>query len=163
MNALRPATPEDYHSAWEPSKFEYESEGLDGPSTDSMGYSSTNTTTSYHDTDHTQWSDTKNRHRKCRKQKHRDQRECQKTNTKKQRDQRSGKVVLPLFWESTKEGALTYTDWRLEVEEYIMKGYARLKIKEAMFTSLEARPRGITRLVMRRVTWLLKRSWKRWT
>ena len=32
-----------------------------------------------------------------------------------------------------KEGALTYTDWRLEVEEYIMKKYPRPKIKEAMF------------------------------
>ena len=32
-------------------------------------------------------------------------------NTKKQCDQRSGKVVRPLFWESTKEGAMTYAYW----------------------------------------------------
>ena len=43
------------------------------------------------------------------------------------------------FWESTKEGALTYTDWRLEVEEYIAKKYPGPKIKEAMFTSLEGK------------------------
>ena len=48
-------------------------------------------------------------------------------------------MVLPLFRESTKEGALTYTDWRLEVEEYIMKGYSGSKIKDAMFTSLEGK------------------------
>ena len=48
-------------------------------------------------------------------------------------------MVLPLFWESTKEGALTYVDWRLEVEEYIMKGYSGSKIKDAMFTSLEGK------------------------
>ena len=54
-------------------------------------------------------------------------------------DRKNGRVVLPLFWESTKEGTLTYTDWRLEVEEYITKKYSRPKIKEAMFTSLEGK------------------------
>ena len=72
LNAMRPATPEDYHSTWEPSEFEYESEGSEGPSTDSTGYSSMATVTSYHDTDNTQHSDTKNHDHKCRRQKHRD-------------------------------------------------------------------------------------------
>ena len=113
LNAMRPATPEDYHSAREPSKFKYESEGSEGPGTDSTGYSSTTTTTSYHNTDNTQHSDTKNCDRKCRRQKHQDQWEHQSTNAQKQRDHKNGRVVLPLFWESTKEGAPTYTNWRL--------------------------------------------------
>ena len=46
---------------------------------------------------------------------------------------------MPLFQESTKEGALTYADWRREVEEYIAKGYSRQKIKDVMFTSLEGK------------------------
>ena len=139
LNALRLATLEDYHSAQEPSEFEYESKGWEGPGTDSMGYSSTTTVTSYHDTDHTQHSDTKNCDQKCRKQKHCDWREGCKMNAKKQRDWRSGRVVLPLFRESTKEGALTYANWRGEVEEYISKGYSWQKIKDAMFTSLEGK------------------------
>ena len=97
------------------------------------------TTMSHRDTDHTQRSDTKNRDHRRRKQKHRDQRASRKTNAKKLKDRRSGRVVLPLFRESTKEGALTYADWRLEVEEYIMKGYSGSKIKDAMFTSLEGK------------------------
>ena len=136
---MRPATPEDYHSAREPSKFEYESEGSEGPGTDSTGYSSMTTATSYHDTDNTQCSDTKNHDRKCQRQKHRDRKEHRSTNARKQRDCKNGQVVLPLFWESTKEGALTYTNWRLEVEEYITKKYPGPKIKEAMFTSLEGK------------------------
>ena len=32
-----------------------------------------------------------------------------------------------------------YADWRLEVEEYITKGYSGSKIKDAMFTSLEGK------------------------
>ena len=75
--------------------------------------------------------------------KHCDWREGHKTNAKKQKDRRSGRVVLPLFRESTKEGALMYTDWRGEVEEYIMKGYSGHKIKDAMFTSLEEKLPGV--------------------
>ena len=63
----------------------------------------------------------------------------QSTNAWKQRDHKNGRVVLPLFRESTKKGALTYTNWRLEVEEYIVKKYPGPKIKEAMFTSLEGK------------------------
>ena len=70
LNVMRLETPEDYHSAREPSEFKYESEGSEGPGTDSMGYSFKTTVTSYHDMDNTQCSDTKNRDRKCRRQKH---------------------------------------------------------------------------------------------
>ena len=139
LHALRPASPEDYHSAWEPSEAEYRSEESEGSRTDSTGYSSTTTATSHHDTDHTQCSNTKNWDRKCRKQKHHDWCEGCKTNAKKQRDWRSGRVVLPVFQESTKEGVLTYANWRGEVEEYITKGYSRQKIKDMMFTSLEGK------------------------
>ena len=139
LNAMRPATPNDYHFTREPSEFKYESEGSEGPSTDSTGYSSMAIVTSYHDTDNTQCSHTKNHDRKCQRQKYRDKQEHQSTNAWKQRDHKNGQVVLPLFRESTKEGALTYTDWRLEVEEYITKKYPGHKIKEAMFTSLEGK------------------------
>ena len=139
LNAARPATPEDYHSAREPSEFEYESEGSEGTGTESTGYSSMATATSHHDIDGTQHSNTKNHDQRCQKQKHRDRREHRKTNAQKQRDCRNGRVVLPLLQESTREGALTYTDWRLEVEEYIAKKYPGPNIKEAMFTSLEGK------------------------
>ena len=46
-------------------------------------------------------------------------------------------MVLSLFWDSLKEGALTYTDWRREVEEYIRKGYDDSRIKDAMLSSAE--------------------------
>ena len=61
LNAARPATPEDYHSAREPSEFEYKSEGSEGTGMDSTGYSSTATATSHHNTNGTQRSNTKNR------------------------------------------------------------------------------------------------------
>ena len=70
LHPLRSATPEDYHSAQEPSEFEYGSEESEGSSTDSTGYSSTTTTMSHHDTDHTKRNDTKNRDHKCWKQEH---------------------------------------------------------------------------------------------
>ena len=78
LHLLRPATLEDYHSAREPSEFEDGSEESEGSGTDSTGYSSTATTMSHCDTDHTQQSDTKNRDHRCRKQKHRDRRASRK-------------------------------------------------------------------------------------
>ena len=83
LHALRPATLEDYHSAQEPSEFEYRSEGLEGSSTESTGYSSSTMVTSHHDTDHTQCSNTKYRDHKRQRQKHCDQQEGHKTNTRK--------------------------------------------------------------------------------
>ena len=83
LHPLRPATPEDYHSAQEPSEFEDRSEESEGSGTDSTGYSSTTTMMSHRDTDHTQQSDTKNRDHRRRKQKHRDWQPSRKTNAKK--------------------------------------------------------------------------------
>ena len=57
LHALRPATPEDYHSTKKPSEFEYRSERSEGSGTDSLGYSSTSMATSHHDTDHTQYQE----------------------------------------------------------------------------------------------------------
>ena len=37
-------------------------------------------------------------------------------------DGKKSKVVLSMFRDSKKEGALEYADWRAEVEEYIKKG-----------------------------------------
>ena len=59
------------------------------------------------------------------------------TNARKEDERRKGKVVLSLFWDSPKEGALTYTYWCREVEEYIRKGYNDSRIKDAMLSSLE--------------------------
>ena len=48
--------------------------------------------------------------------------------------------MLSLFWETRKEGALRYDDWRAEVEEYLCKGYSDEKVKSRMFSSLEGQP-----------------------
>ena len=55
------------------------------------------------------------------------------------RDGKKSKVVLSMFRDSKKEGALEYADWRAEVEEYIKKGYEDNKIKDAMLFSLEGK------------------------
>ena len=51
-------------------------------------------------------------------EKHKESRGRHPTNARKEDERRKGKVVLSLFRDSPKEGALTYTDWRREVEEY---------------------------------------------
>ena len=56
-------------------------------------------------------------------------------------DGKKSRVVLSMFQDSQKEGALEYADWRAEVEEYIKKGYEDNKIKDAMLFSLEGKAR----------------------
>ena len=142
----RTAMPDDYHSVQKPSEFEYDSEETDpeelenDPEEDeddtSMGSDSTYKSGS-HDTDRTHRTNTINRN-----QRH-NQRKCKEnwgrcpTNAKKEEDRCKGKVVLSLFWDSPKEGTLTYTDWCWEVEEYLRKGYDDNRVKDTMLSSVK--------------------------
>ena len=152
--AARPGSPDDYHSAKGLSDFEYESDGppeLDPEHDDTdydeeedgafSGYSSAGSVAVGYETDRTERSNTANRDKKRQRQKHRENWTVRATNVKQQQDKKSGKVVLPLFRESGKEGALKYDDWRAEVDEYLRKGHSNEQVKSAMFSSLEGQPR----------------------
>ena len=126
----RTATPDDYHSAQEPSEFEYDSEETDpeepkdDPKEDDASVASDSTyKSSGHNTDRTHRTNILNRNHRCNQRKHKEHRDRHPTNAKREEDRCKGKVVLSLFWDSPKEGTLTYTDWRREVEEYLRKGY----------------------------------------
>ena len=126
----RTAMPDDYHSAREPLEFEYDSEETnpkepeDDPEEDDASVASNSTyKSSGHDTDRTCRTNIINRNHRCNQRKRKEHRGRHPTNAKREEDRRKGKVVLSLFWDSPKEGALTNTDWCQEVEEYLQKGY----------------------------------------
>ena len=50
-------------------------------------------------------------------------------------------LSFPLFWETTKEDAISYQDWRSEIEDAWEHGHNAAKVKEAMFASLEGMAR----------------------
>ena len=138
------ATLDDYLSAQEPSEFEYDSEETgpeepeDDPEEDDASVSSNSTYQSKrHDTDQTHRTNISNRNHRRNQKKRKEHRFRHPTNAKKEEDRRKGKVVLSLFWDSPKEGALTYTDWCREVEEYLRKGYDNNRVKDAMLSSVE--------------------------
>ena len=140
------ATPDDYHSAREPSESEYDTEEMDpeedrddveGDDDDVSVGSDTTFKSSGHDTDWINRTTTANRTQRCNQRKCKESRERRPTNARKEDERHKGKVVLSLFWDSPKEGALTYTDWHREVEEYIRKGYDDNRIKDAMLSSVE--------------------------
>ena len=145
-------SPDGYHSAREPSDFdndtdedlrqeESEEEELMVESDNSddgsvLGRASL----------HSQRSTMENRDRKRTGRKLRATHSTRATNAKKgikgrTPDGKKSKVVLSMFRDSQKEGALEYADWRAEVEEYIKKGYEDNKIKDAMLFSLEGKAR----------------------
>ena len=142
----RAATLDDYHSAWEPSESEYDTEETDpeedrddveGDDDDVTVGSDTTFKSSGHDTDRTNRTTTANRTQRRNQRKHKESRGQCPTNARKEDERHKGKVVLSLFLDSPKEGALTYTDWHREVEEYIWKGYDDNRIKDAMLSSVE--------------------------
>ena len=138
------ATPDDYLSAQEPSEFEYDSEETDpgepedDPEEDDASKGSDSTYQSNgHDTDRTHRTNISNCNHRCNQRKRKEHRFRHPTNAKKEEDRHKGKVVLSLFRDSLKEGALTYTDWHQEVEEYLQKGYDDNRVKDAMLSSVE--------------------------
>ena len=140
----RTATPDDYLSAQEPSESEYDSEETDpgepegDPEEDDASVSSDSTYQSNgHDMDRTRRTNISNRNHRRNQRKWKEHRIRHPTNSKKEEDRRKGKVVLLLFRDSLKEGALTYTDWHREVEEYLWKGYDDNQVKDAMLSSVE--------------------------
>ena len=90
-----------------------------------------------HNTDRTHRTNIINRNHRCNHRKCKEHRGRHPTNAKREEDRHRGKVVLSLFWDSPKEGALTYTDWHREVEEYLRKGYDDNRVKDAMLSSVE--------------------------
>ena len=126
----RTAMPDDYLSAQEPSEFEYDSEETDpgepedDPEEDDASVNSDSTyKSSEDDTDRTRRTNILNHNHRRNQRKRKEHRFRHPTNAKKEEDRHKGKVVLSLFQDSPKEGALTYTDWCREVEEYLWKGY----------------------------------------
>ena len=47
------------------------------------------------------------------------------------------RLSFPLFRETTKEDAISYRDWRSEIEDALEHGHDAAKVREAMFASLE--------------------------
>ena len=126
----RIATLDDYHSAQEPSEFEYDSketnpeEPEDNPEEDNASVASNSTyKCSGHNTDWTHRTNILNHNHRRNQRKCKEHWDRHPTNAKREEDRHKGKVVLSLFWDSPKEGTLTYTDWHWEVEEYLRKGY----------------------------------------
>ena len=142
----RPATPDDYHSAQEPSESEYNTEETD-PKRIGMMWRGMMTMYLWAPTQHpnpaviiwkrTNRMTTANRTQRRNQRKHKESRGRHPTNARKEEERHKGKVVLSLFRDSPKEGALTYTDWRRKVEEYIRKGYDDSRIKDAMLSSVK--------------------------
>ena len=140
----RTAMLDDYLSAQEPLEFEYDSEETDpggpeeDPEEDDASVSSDSTYKSNgHDSDWTRRTNISNHNLRRNHRKWKEHRFRHPTNAKKEEDRRKGKVVLSLFRDSPKEGALTYMDWHWEVEEYLRKGYDDNRVKDAMLSSVE--------------------------
>ena len=57
------------------------------------------------------------------------------------------RLSFPLFRETTKEDAISYRDWRSEIEDALEHGHNAAKVKEVMFASLEGMARDNAKMI----------------
>ena len=102
---------------------------MEGDNDDASVGSDTTSKSSGHNTNRTNRTTTANRTQRRNQRKRKESRGQRPTNARKEDERHKGRVVLSLFRDSPKEGALTYTDWCCKVEEYIRKGYDDNRIR----------------------------------
>ena len=57
-------------------------------------------------------------------------------------------LSLPIFWDSTSDNAITYDNWRSDVDNYIQEGHSTKLIRDSVLCALERRPRYTTKTAM---------------
>ena len=58
------------------------------------------------------------------------------------------RLSLPIFQDSTSDNAITYDDWRSDVDNYIREGHSPKLIRDSVLCTLEGRPHYTTKMVI---------------
>ena len=83
---------------------------------------------------------------RCRRRNHALRRECNRARWEFCR-LKNRQLSFPLFQETTKEDAISYRDWRSEIEDALVQGHDPAKVKEAMFISLEGMAKDNAKMI----------------
>ena len=86
--------------------------------------------------------------RECRRA-----RDCRRTNKRWHRERRPGygkakQLCLPIFQDSTSDKAITYDDWRSDVDNYVQEGHPTRLIRDCVLCALEGRPHYTAKTAM---------------
>ena len=55
---------------------------------------------------------------------------------------------LPIFRDSSSDNAITYDDWRSEVDNFVREGHSSNLIRDSILSALEGRPRHTAKAAM---------------
>ena len=61
---------------------------------------------------------------------------------------RTKKLNLPIFRDSSSDNAITYDDWRSEVDNYVREGHSHQLIRDSVLSALEGRPHHTAKAAM---------------
>ena len=81
------------------------------------------------------------RERRDNRRRHRRERRCGLNGHRK-------KLNLPIFRDSTSDNAITYDDWRSEVDNYVREGHSHQLIRDSVLSALEGPPRHTAKAAM---------------
>ena len=79
--------------------------------------------------------------------------DCHRTNKCRRRERCPGYskakwLSLPIFQDSTSGNAITYDDWRSDVDNYVREGHPTRLIRDSVLCVLEGRPRYTAKTAM---------------
>ena len=63
-------------------------------------------------------------------------------------NRRTKKLNLPIFRDSSSDNAITYDDWRSEVDNFVREGHSSNLIRDSVLSALEGRPRHTAKAAM---------------
>ena len=84
----------------------------------------------------------------------RERRDNRLAHRRRHRERRHGpngrrkKLNLPIFRDSSSDNAITYDDWRSEVDNYVREGHSHQLIRDLVLSALEGRPRHTAKAAM---------------
>ena len=53
-----------------------------------------------------------------------------------------------MFWDSTSDNAITYDDWRSDIDNYIQEGHSPKLIRDSILCALEGCPQNTAKMTM---------------
>ena len=79
--------------------------------------------------------------------------DCRRTNKRQRHERRPGysqakRLSLPIFRDSTSDNAITYDDWRSDVDNYVWEGHPTRLIRDSVLCALEGRPHFTAKTAM---------------
>ena len=101
-----------------------------------------------YDTEHLRYSTVSDREKRRKQARRRANRQAHQERRHQNIRGRPKKLSLPIFRDSSSDNAITYDDWRSDVDNLVREGHSMNLIRDSILSALEGRPHYVAKTVM---------------